>query len=254
VQVVAISENEVRRTRPEESRHVRVVAIVQSRYGSARLPGKAMLPIAGRPMLAHVLERAIAIGVDDVVLATTRLDRDRPLTWIADDLGVESYCGDETDVLDRYVGAATMMRAGVVVRLTGDCPLLAPDVCREVISLHEVNPACFASNDTAMSGFPDGTDCEVFSVPMLLAAQLAVRAHARWVHGDCEHVTTWMRRHAATVVLRSLEDWRHVKLSVDCADDLDHVRRVYARLPAGDFSIHATLDAAKQEGLWHAHS
>ena len=75
-----------------------------------------MLPIAGRPMLAHVLERAIAIGVDDVVLATTRLDRDRPLTWIADDLGVESYCGDETDVLDRYVGAATMMRAGVVVR------------------------------------------------------------------------------------------------------------------------------------------
>src|SRR5262245_11161523 len=106
---------------------MRVVAIVQARTGSTRLPGKVAAPIAGRPMLAWVLERALAIpGVDAVVLATTNLAQDRSLDPIATSLGVATFAGSEQDVLDRYYEAAVANRAEAVVRVTADCPLLDP--------------------------------------------------------------------------------------------------------------------------------
>jgi len=210
--------------------------------GSSRLPGKALAQVAGWPMLRHVLARAQAIhGVDDVVLATTTLERDAPLVDLAHDAGVRVVRGSEADVLGRFVRAST--GADVVMRLTGDCPLLAPDVCEAVLAEWLMRRDGFCSNDTRYSGYPDGTDCEVFSRADLL------RAAAEASHpSDREHVTRWMYRrvHPVTMVC-ARGDWRRLKWSVDTPEDLAYVRRVMGLIPAGSYTLPATLRAALRE-------
>ena len=213
-----------------------------------------MKTIAGKPMLSHVLRRALSVrGVDEVVLATTDSDRDTPLTWLADDCGIPCVRGNEHDVLARFVQAATIFKADVVMRITGDCPLLAPDVCTQVLDEfindntdtdEDVCPIVeFVSNDTCSSGFPDGTDVEVMSARLLKLADKMAPTHAPWTHGDREHVTSWMRRTQPQRVIASDEDWRHVKLSVDCDADLERVRLVFGFLRDGDMSFAATMAA-----------
>ena len=229
----------------------RVVAIVQARMGSSRLPGKSLAPVAGKPMLAHVLGRAKQIdGVDAVVLATTTEDRDTPLTWVADDCGVRWYRGDEHDVLNRFAYAAAAEQADVVMRITGDCPLLAPDVCalvlRDYLDLQEP-PVDYVSNDTTRSGYPDGMDCEVFGRTALSSANLSAPMHAPWVHGPREHVTTWIRETGISRTVMN-PDRRYprpylYKLSVDSRGDLARIRELFGYLPDGGISFDATMCA-----------
>ena len=241
---------------------MKTIAVVQSRYGSARLRGKAVKQIAGRPMLAHVLTRAKAIrGIGMVVLATSDKDQDTTLTWVADECDVPVIRGCEHDVLERFCLAAAAFDADVIMRITGDCPLLAPDVCERVLRAY-VNDAVdlgfgvgpfveFVSNDTTCSGFPDGMDCEVFSRRLLYAAQSAVprlngrRSDENADTRDREHVTTWMRRTQPQRVIDADDDWRHVKLSVDCDDDLERVRRIFGFVRDDDLSLAATMAAWK---------
>jgi len=212
-----------------------------------------MRAIAGRPMLAHVIARAKTIvGVDEVILATSDLVRDSPLEWVADDLGVRVVRGSEHDVLGRFVQVADLVQPDVVMRITGDCPLFAPDVAARVLAdyLDIMEPDVdYVSNDTTQSGYPDGTDVEVFSVAALRAAHHNVQPHAAWVHGDREHVTTWIRRSLETRVVRCEQDWRHLKLSVDRLEDLDVVSRIFGCFDGEDFSLDATLRAAMRAGV-----
>lgn len=226
---------------------MRMIAVVQSRIGSSRLPGKANASIAGRPMLAHVLSRAKAIpSIDRVVLVTTDHERDTPLTRIADDLNVSSVRGRDGDVLSWFLAAAEACGADAVMRLTGDCPLIAPEVCERVLADYRdlLEPSVeYVSNDTTVSGFPDGTDTEVFSMRLLQETAATVPQHAPWVHGDREHVTTWMRRTQPQRVVRYEQDYRHLKLSVDDRSDLERVRRIFGYLEHGDYALTATLAA-----------
>jgi len=231
----------------------KVVAIVQSRLGSSRLPGKALALISGQRMLGHVLTRARAIrGIDAVVLATSDQDRDTPLTWVAREQGIEVVRGRcaEHDVLTRFEQAARAHDADIIMRLTGDCPLLDPSVCQRVLDMHREMPDVeYVSNDTTVSGYPDGLDVEVFTARLLYAASRTVPEHAAWVHGDREHVTSFMRRTQPQVVLHCPTDWRHLKLSVDTADDLARVRMIYSQLSNGDYTLDATLAAARRAGV-----
>lgn len=217
----------------------RVVAIVQARMGSARLPGKSLMTLAGRPMLAHVLERAASVeGVEEVVLATSVNERDTPLARLAGDLGFRCWRGSEHDVLGRYAAAAKGVGADLVMRITGDCPFTAPDVCQLVLQTIKREPWWdYVSNDTLMSGYPDGTDCEVFRYESLLRANAMATDHK-----DREHVTPWLRRHSAKVTVHAVGcDYRNVKLSVDSPEDLDRARRVFGFLAPGAFSFEDTL-------------
>ena len=230
-----------------------VVAIVQARMGSARLPGKSLQPIAGRPMLAHVLARALSVkGVDRVVLATSSHPRDAALVALAESLGVPAYAGDEHDVLSRYATVASALGATVVMRLTGDCPLLAPEACEAVLGLYRSEPVAFerfASNDTTCSGYPDGTDCEVFSRALLQIADATLPKRAAWSHGHREHVTSWMRQVVACRTLPYAGRPVALKLSVDTPADLEAVRRIHGHLSAGQYGLAATLSAAAAAGL-----
>lgn len=222
---------------------MRVVAIVQARLGSSRLPGKALLTLGGRPLIAHVLERARAIaGVSEVILATSENYRDQSLVQAAVAQGIRSFCGSEWDVLGRMRAAAEWARADAVMRLTGDCPFLDPAICDEVLSAFHATSPDYIWNDTHRSGFPDGLDAEVFTREALeLAATQAID------RGDREHVTPWMRRELRCgVVVCADGDHSALKLSVDTREDFERAQAIARALPLGDFSLRATLAAYGQ--------
>ncbi len=226
----------------------RVVAIVQARQGSSRLPGKSLRPLSGKPLILHVLERARAIpGVVDVVLATSTHERDDLLAVTAVAAGFGTVRGSELDVLDRMLLAARVSKADHVMRVTGDCPLLAPDVAREVLQAYLTSPfpGHYVSNDTSRTGWPDGTDTEIFSMGMLeSAARLASKP------GEREHVTRWIRAATTCGALKcDRGDFSKLKLSVDDENDFQRVQQVYAHLKDGDMNFDATIAAAREAGL-----
>lgn len=219
---------------------VRTVAIVQARLGSTRLLRKVLELIAGRPMIEHVIERARAIeGVDQVVLNVPEADVE--LTRLPYAVGVKDQ---EHDVLASYLYLAEGLLADTIIRITGDCVLLAPEICSDVLDLYECldDAWAYCANDTLRSGWPDGTDCEVFSIDALRkAAACAGTAFER------EHVTIWMRTNLANFGVLAPYAWEPdmmgVKLSVDTPEDLDRARGIYQHLEPGQFSMADTVTA-----------
>lgn len=226
----------------------KVICLIQARAGSVRLPGKALMALAGQPLIAHVIARASAIaGVDETILAVPYGDAARfqgsvtiPIVEPPKDISAD-------DVLGRLRFVANTVKADVVVRVTGDCPLLAPDIAADVLKKFHKEDADFASNDTRMSGWPDGFDVEVFSMDLLTRA-----ANDSLLLYDREHVTPWMQRAVGVraTVWRSAVDYSGLKLSVDTREDFDRVARIVAQLEPDDLSFHATIAAAKKAGLW----
>ena len=236
----------------------RVVAVIQARLGSRRFPRKTLAPFRnGRPMIEHVVRRVNRMrGVDDLVMAVPVGDRDLvravgefsvrdrepltpPGTWIRlsthpnpDPLKAplgRIVQGPEQDVLWRYWLAATAYRADVVIRITGDCPLWSPRAGEEVLRafLNAPQQRPFWSNDTTVSGWPDGTDVEVFSMALLERAKHA----SAMPMSDREHVTSWMRRTLDPqkdigIVYRRQDDLSRLKLSVDTREDLLRIERL----------------------------
>lgn len=221
------------------------IVIVQSRFGSSRLPGKAMQVIAGRPMLAHVLERALYIrGVERVILATTENPRDDQLVILASTMGVDVYRGDEHDVLSRFRAIVDAYAPRVVVRVTGDCPLLDPRVAERALDDYRTGVPVVALVHTATSpngDYPDGLDVEVMSVTAVLAADRHARTAA-----DREHVTRWIRRHLPTRALKLGKDLSALKLSVDTVEDLSRVRQLFGYLTPGMTNLEATAQAYRR--------
>lgn len=204
------------------------IAILQARLGSTRLPGKVLMDLAGRPLLAHVIDRVQAVrGIDRGVLATTTADRDRPLIKLARELGVEAFAGNEDDVLDRYYRAAQHFEADVIMRLTADCPLLDPAVSAQVLDRFRQGDADYVSN-TQPPTFPDGLDTEVFSFAALDRAWRGAT-----LGSEREHVTPYIWKNPDKFRLASVTndvDLSALRWTVDEAPDLEFVRAIYARL------------------------
>jgi spore coat polysaccharide biosynthesis protein SpsF len=148
----------------------RVVLILQARMGSTRLPGKSMMPLAGKPLLARILERVQrAKEIDEIVLATTLKPEDDVLCDLATDMGVKIFRGSESDLVDRYYSAALKYGADYVVRLPADNPVVEPGELDRIV-LHYLNSDDdFSSNTHNIldNGYPDGLGAEVFSIEKL---------------------------------------------------------------------------------------
>ena len=208
---------------------MKTIAVAQARMGSTRLPGKVLQDIAGRPTLDWVVEAARrAPGVDEVVVATSTLPADDAIFQWASKKGVTCFRGSETDVLSRYLGAVTFTKADVIVRLTGDCPMLDPAVIGEVIRLRQMTGASYATN-TDPPTYPDGLDVEVFTREALeIANREAIRPT------DRDTVTRFLVRNrhrfpAANSVcpLPHLDRERWV---LDSPEDLQMIREIAKRL------------------------
>lgn len=196
--------------------------------GSARLPGKVMMDVGGKPLLWHVLDRARHIaGCDDVVLATTHSQEDLQLLELADTYGIPQYAGSEHDVLDRYYQVARKWKADTVIRVTGDCPLLDPFVSQRVLGVFHASGAEYASN-IAPPTFPHGLDTEVVSFDTLEQGWRDARLKT-----EREHVTQFIRRRPdryQMVNVRSDKDLSSHRWTVDHWEDLIFVRKVVAGL------------------------
>ena len=227
--------------------------VVQARMTSRRLPGKVMMEVAGRPLLALLLTRLRhARRVGTIVLATTRLTSDDPLAALAADLDVPLVRGDEDDVLGRFAAAAALAPSPVMVRVTGDCPLLDPAIL-------DAHLAVFGSGrlyDYVWCGdrptLPNGMICEVFTRAALAAgARVATTAY------DREHVTPYLRRHtppARVGVYHLARDLSGHRLCVDTAEDFALVERVLTALaPVGDcFTLNDVIACLADHPDWRA--
>lgn len=200
--------------------------------GSSRLPGKALKRAGRRTLLEHVVNRVSSSSrYDEIIIATTREPADDDIVSAAKPLGVSVVRGSTEDVLDRYVEAATTVAAEVIVRVTGDCPLLDPREVDRLVALflssqNTDEPLDYVTNQAGPNRrIPIGHDVEVFSMNALM---LAHKESTR--HGDREHVTPYLYRvpgRFRTLVSDPLgPDRGHLRLTVDTPEDLSLVTAI----------------------------
>jgi spore coat polysaccharide biosynthesis protein SpsF (cytidylyltransferase family) len=206
------------------------VAVIQARCGSTRFPRKVVAPLQGRPMLGHIIERVSRADlVDSVVVATTDRSIDDEVAALAAAHGAGVTRGSEDDVLSRYVLAAHEHAADVIVRITADCPLTDPIVVNSVISARADEDADYASNVDPPT-FPEGYDCEVFTLDCLHRLdRMAIAAYLR------EHVTAAIREQPALFRIARIAcepDLSWIRLTVDVPEDLVRVSRLLSDLPS----------------------
>lgn len=209
------------------SRVVKNVFIVQARMTSTRLPGKVMMDLDGRPLLARQLGRLkLCRTADEIVVACTSNASDDAIVELCRAEGVAVFRGSENDVLSRYLGAARAAKAGVVVRVTSDCPLICPEVCDKVVGA--LADADYASN-TLTRTYPRGLDCEAFTMAALERTAAEAKSPAAR-----EHVTWYMHTEAlSSFRVRSVEesdDNSALRWTVDVPEDLEAVRRLWTGL------------------------
>lgn len=208
-----------------------VVAIIQARMGSTRLPGKVMMEIAGRPMLWHILNRVRQSRlIDGVIVATSTRKEDKVIGSLALTCGAEAFYGSDLDVLDRYYWCAEESGAETIVRITADDPFKDPAVIDLIVRAFSNGRGGldYVSN-TIKPTFPEGLDVEVFSYSALESAwSFAKEAF------DREHVTAFMWRNPNRYRLLNIENWlgdlSRMRWTVDTPEDMTFARAVYDRL------------------------
>jgi len=205
-----------------------ILAIIQARMSSTRLPGKVLRPILGRPMLLHQIERVRRSKLIDSICVATSDDPsdDQLVSTLAKD-GVAYFRGALNDVLDRFYRAAIGKAPEHVVRLTGDCPLADPAVIDDLIRLHLSGGFDYSSNCLKYT-FPDGLDAEI----MAFAALEHAWKNAR-LPSEREHVTPYIFKRPELFHLGSLElshDYSTLRVTVDEAADFKLVTKVFEAL------------------------
>ncbi len=223
---------------------MKIVALVQARMGSTRLPNKVMKPIGGIPMIELLLSRlSQSKEVDQIVVATSVDDRNQLLVEHVRKLGYLCEQGSENDVLDRFVHAAKEHQAEVVVRITGDCPLVDPSLVDEAIRRFKRSGADYFSNVSPPT-YPDGLDIEVFSFKVLVQA-----SHETSKPFDREHVTPYLRESGKfkTASMQHSQDLSELRWTVDEPEDFAIIEKVFHHFhPRTDFSWGEILNLQNQ--------
>lgn len=211
----------------------RVVAIIQARMGSSRLPGKVLLPLAGKPMLQWVIERVRrAKLVDEVMVATTDQPEDAVIQKFCQDFQVACYRGSQFDVLDRYYQAAKQAVAEIVVRVTADCPVIDPEEIDILLQEFLSRGVDFAANRLPPPWhrtFPIGLDTEVVRMDGLETAwRDATEKH------DREHVMPYFYEEQGRFDIyyhNTSPDYGEYRWTVDTPEDLTALEAIFGYIP-----------------------
>ena len=225
---------------------MKIAAIIQARMGSTRLPGKVLMNLGGKTVLARVVSRLRRAGlVDEIVVATTDSVADDAIVRGCHQLKVEYFRGSENDVLDRYYQTARLCAAGAVARITSDCPLIDPRLVDETIRLFQEQGGDYCSNVFPRT-YPRGLDTEVFTVAAL--EQAWRDAHDPY---EREHVTPYFYRHPElfrVISLRGQIDYSQYRWTLDTAEDLELLRTIYSRFGnEDDFSWDEAIQLMQRE-------
>ena len=193
---------------------------------SSRLPGKVLLEARGAPLLHHLVDRLRDVpSLDGIVVATTTNRTDDVLAQFASHERIACFRGSEDDVMARVIGAAGSVEADVVVEITGDCPVIDPQIVEQTIRMFLAHDVAYASNVIVRS-YPDGMDTQVFSLDTL--ERSAVLTSERLDH---EHVTLHIREHPEIfsrvhLVAPPEMHWPELGLTLDEPADYDLIRRL----------------------------
>lgn len=203
--------------------------------GSTRLPMKMMKLLCGKPLIWHVIHRVKQAKLVDRVMLATSEDKDNiVLVNEAKKYGIDTFIGNEEDVLDRYYQCAKEFMAEAIVRITGDCPLIDPKLIDEVISLFNKNSVDYASNIHPPT-YPDGMDVEVFSLHALERAWREAQ-----VKSEREHVTPYIWKNKELfkcVNLKNDEDLSGLRLTVDEKEDLIFLNKLLEKIDSNEYYL-----------------
>ena len=208
----------------------KIVATIEARMTSSRLPGKPMMQVLGKSMLEILVSRLkMAPSIEEIILATTVNDADRPLVAEADRIGISCFRGSEDDVMQRVIDAAGAAGAGIVVEITGDCPLIDPQIVEQCIRIFRANNALYVGNAHVRS-YPDGMDVQVFALETLKRSAAMTTNPL-----DREHVTLHMRNNTAdfppiNLVAPPALHWPELGLTLDEIGDFKLLEKIIEQL------------------------
>lgn len=228
---------------------MKIVAIIQARMGSSRLPGKILRKLLGETVLGHVVKRAGAVGnINQIVVATSTSSNDDVVVKEAERLGVIVTRGSELDVLDRYYRAACQVKADVIVRITSDCPLLDAVLVDAMLQMFVSRgvmgfPVDYLSN-TVTRTYPRGLDAEIFTFDALEKAHKEATSAA-----EREHVTPYLYRHPEIFRIEQYtgeQDLSYNRWTLDTLEDWQLLLSIFEHFGRQDISTTEICDFLRE--------
>ena len=209
---------------------VKVLGITQARVGSTRLPGKILMSILEKPLLAYHLESEIRSNmIDKWFVATTNVIRVDKIVQIANQFHIECYNGDIENVLSRFYEAAKLYSPDYIVRVTSDCPLLDAELIDSIVEYTLENNLNYCATSLQ---YPDGVDVEVFRF-----SELEEAYNYAILQSDKEHVTPFIRRKVINSQIKNQfpceGDFEYIRLTVDEIKDFEAIEILINALGAG---------------------
>lgn len=204
----------------------KIVATIEARMTSSRLPGKVLLKAGGITMTEHLVRRLKVVNsIDQIVLATTNNDDDLPLIKLAKKLNIAYFRGSEENVMQRVIEAGDSVNATVIVEITGDCPIIDPEIVEQTIKMFKAHNADYVSNNMLRS-YPDGMDTQVFKLDTLKKSASMTNDPL-----DQEHVTLHIRKnpeifsHVHLVAPPEIH-WPELGLTLDEENDYKLIKKI----------------------------
>lgn len=222
----------------------KIVATIEARMTSSRLPGKVLMDLVGKPVLQHIIERLEKSAVlDEIVVATTVNDTDQPIVDLCKSIGCKYYRGSEEDVLLRVLEAAKSVEADLIVEITGDCPVIDRRHVDYLVDMFKNGEYDYVSNIIERS-FPRGFDTQVFPVRILEKVNQLTKEPS-----DHEHVSLYIYNNPDKF---RLKNWKakgkmnnpELEITLDTLVDYELIKEIYENLyfENNDFSAEDVVD------------
>jgi len=209
---------------------IKYAAIIEARMGSSRLPGKVTLKINNIPTIILLIDRLKQVkSIDKIIVATTIDKNNNSLCGLLKKNKIDFFRGSEKNVLGRVLKAAQKFKVKNIVEITGDCPLIDPQIVSQVISIHQNNKFDFVSNSSVRT-YPDGMDVDVFSTNNLKKSLRLTKNRY-----DLEHVTLFMKRKKklfkqCNVMATQNLHLPELGLTLDEPKDFDIIKLIFKKL------------------------
>jgi len=211
----------------------KVIAIVQARMGSTRLPGKSLIKIEGKPILEHIVNRIrYSKTIDEIIIATTTEQEDEAIVKLARKLQIGIFRGSAEDVLDRFYQAANKFNGRVIVRITADDPFKDPKVIDKIVNYFLSHTELDYASNTIEPTYPIGIDVEVFTFSALERAWVGAKTMI-----EREHVTPYIWDNSCSFNIANIKnhkDLSHLRWTIDTQKDLEMTREIYRKLYVED--------------------